>query len=200
MRMTYAISRASRRLRSTTKSTVRFGDRSIPLEKGLEPRPRALGRAVDDEIGPQVLAIFERPNLRAFLDEEIERIVDRHVGDDVDLDLEFIDQFGKDIARQPVAIRVLLDVHEMIGRRNFQRMRYDPGAAMGRGPEPDDLRPERDRPVIAIVRQMMDGGSDRHGRARSRDGSPRPFTIRCAAQSARWLRSIACRMDCWVSN
>ena len=138
-----------------------------PIEKGLEPRPRALGRAVDDEIGPQVLAIFERPNLRAFLDEEIERIVDRHVGDDVDLDLEFIDQFGKDIARQPVAIRVLLDVHEMIGRRNFQRMRYDPGAAMGRGPEPNDLRPERDRPVIVIVRQVMDGGSDRHAGADS---------------------------------
>ena len=163
--MTYAISRASRRLRSTTKSTVRLGDRSIPLQKRLEPRSRALGRAVDDEIGPQVLAIFERPNLRAFLDEEIERIVDRHVGDDVDLDLQFVDQFGKDIARQPIAIRVLLDVHEMIGRRNFQRVRYDPRAAMGRGPEPDDLRPERDRPVIAIVRQMMDGGADGHAGA-----------------------------------
>ena len=136
-------------------------------QERLEPRSRALGRAVDDEIGPQVLAIFERPKLRAFLDEEIERIVDRHVGDDVDLDLQFVDQFGKDIARQPVAIRVLLDVHEMIGRRNFQRVRYDPGAAMGRGPEPDDLRPERDRPVIAIVRQMMDGGSDGHAGADS---------------------------------
>src|SRR5208282_5766417 len=56
-----------------------------------------------------------------------------------------------DIARQPVAVRILLDVHEMIGRRNFQRVRYDPRAAMGRGPESNDLRPERDRPVIAIV-------------------------------------------------
>ena len=120
-------------MRSTTKSTVRFGDRSIPLKKVFEPRTRALGRAVDDEIGPQVLAIVERPNLRALLDEEIERIVDRHVGDDVDLDLQFVDQFGKDIAGQPVAVRVLLDVYEMLGRRDFQRMRYDPRAAVGRG-------------------------------------------------------------------
>ena len=61
---------ARRRLRSTTKSTVRLGDRSIPFEKRRQPRPRRFGRAIDDEIGPQVLAIFERPHLRALLDEE----------------------------------------------------------------------------------------------------------------------------------
>ena len=134
-----------------------------PVEKGLEPRPGGLGRAVDDEIGPQVLAVFERPDLRAFLDEEIERIVDRHVGDDVDLDLQFVDQLGEDVARQPVAVRVLLEVHEMIGGRHFQRMRDDPRAAVRRGPQADDLRPQRHRPVVFVMRQMMDGGSDRHG-------------------------------------
>ena len=121
-----------------------------------------LGRAIDDEIGPQVLAIFERPNLRAFLDEEIEGIIDRHVGDDVDLDLELVDQLGKDIARQPIAVGVLLDVHEMVGRRDFQRVRYDPRAAVGRGAQPNDLRPERDGAIVSVMRQMMDGGSDGH--------------------------------------
>src|ERR1700677_1352263 len=34
---------------------------------------------------------------------------------------------------------------------------------MGRGPEPDDLRAERDRAIVFVVREVMDRGSDRHG-------------------------------------
>ena len=86
-----------------------------PAQEGLKPGSSGLGRAVDDEIGPEVLGIFERPGLRALLDEEIERIVDRHVGDDVDLDLQFVDEFREDVAREPVAVRILLMVHEMVG-------------------------------------------------------------------------------------
>ena len=121
------------------------------------------GRAVDDEIGLEVLGIFERPGLRALLDEEIERIVDRHVGDDVDLDLQLVDELRKDVAREPVAVRILLMVHEMVGGRHLQRVRDDPGAAVGRGPEPDDLRAERNRAIVFVVREVMDRGSDRHG-------------------------------------
>ena len=134
-----------------------------PVQKRLEARPDGLRRAIDDKVGPQVLAIFERPDLRALFDEEIERVVDRHVGDDVDFDLQFVDEVGKDVAGEPVAVRILLVVHEMAGGRHFQRMRDDPGPAVGRGPQPDDLRPQRDRPVIDVMRQVMDGGSDRHG-------------------------------------
>ena len=107
--------------------------------------------------------IFERPGLRALLDEEIERIVDRHVGDDVDFDLQFVDKFREDVAREPVAVRILLMVHEMLGGRNLQRVRDDPGAAVGRGPEPDDLRAERHRAIVFVVCEVMDRGSDRHG-------------------------------------
>ena len=134
-----------------------------PAQEGLKPRSGVLGGAVDDEIGPQVLRVFERPSLRVLLDEEVERIVDRHVGDDVDLDLQFVDEFREDVAREPIAVWILLMVHEMVGGRDLQRVRYDAGTAVGRGPEPDDLRAERDRPVIFVVRQMMNGGSDRHG-------------------------------------
>ena len=136
-----------------------------PVEKGLQPRSGWFGSAVDDEIGPQVLAIFERPGFRAFLDEEVERIVDRHVGDDVDLDPQLVDQLREDVARQPVAVRVLLKVHEMIGRRHFQRMRNDPRAAVRGGAEANDLRAQRHRPVVFVMRQVMDGGADRHGPA-----------------------------------
>ena len=122
-----------------------------------------LGRAVDDEIGPEVLGIFERPLFRALLDEEIERVVDRHVGDDVDLDLELRRQFGKHIAREPIAVRILLVVHEMVGRGDLQRVRDDPGAAVRRGPEPDNLRAKGHRAVVFVMREVMNGGSDRHG-------------------------------------
>jgi len=132
------------------------------VEKRLQPRAGGLGRAVDHEVGPEILAIFERPDFRAFLDEEIERIVDRHVRDDVDLDLQFVDEFREDIARQAVAVRVLLDVHEMLGGRDFQRMRDHAGAAVRRGSKPDDLRAQRDRPVVSIVRQVVDGGLNGH--------------------------------------
>ena len=110
------------------------------VEKRLQPRTRVLGRAVDDEVGPEILAIVERPDFRALFNEEVERIVDRHVGDDVDLDLQFVDEFREDVARQPVAVGILLDVDEMLGGRDFQRMRDDAGAAVRRGSKPDDLR------------------------------------------------------------
>ena len=45
---------------------------------------------------------------------------------------------------------------------------------MGRGPEPDDLRAERHRAVVFIVREVMDSGSDRHGR-RGLVRGQRPF-------------------------
>ena len=85
------------------------------VEPSLQPRSRRVGRSVDDQVRPQVLSVLERPDFRAFFDEEIEGIVDRHVGDDVDLDPQFVDQIRKSVAREPVAVRVLLKVHEMIG-------------------------------------------------------------------------------------
>ncbi len=130
------------------------------VEKGLKAGAGRLGRPVDDEVGLEVLAVVERPVLGRLLDEEVERIVDRHVGDDVHLDLELGHEFRKDVAGEPVAVRVLLVVHEMPGRRHLQRMRDDAGAAVGRRTEPDDLGTQRHRPVVSVVRQVMDRGAD----------------------------------------
>ena len=142
------------------------------VEESLKKGTGRLRRPVDDEVRPQVLAIVERPVLGVLLDEEVERIIHGHVGDDVDLDLELGDEFRKDVAGEPIAVRVLLVVHEMPGRRHFERMGDDAGAAVRRGAEPDDLRTERNGPVIFVMRQVMDCGSDRHGRARPPQISP----------------------------
>ncbi len=163
------------------------------IEKRLQVRTRRLGRTVDDEVGPQILAIFERPDLSAFLDEEVERIIDRHVGDDVDLDLQFVDQLREDVARQPVAVGILLDVDEMLGGRDFQRMRDYARPALRRRPEPDDLRAQRDRPVVFIVRQVMDCGLNGHRGAGRVFVTIEPFTVCCDAQS----RAPSLPQLCW---
>ncbi len=69
---------------------------------------------VDGQIFPQLLRIIERPLGRLFLNEEIERIVNRHIGDKIDLDLKFRRRLGKNETGEIIAVRVLLKVHEMI--------------------------------------------------------------------------------------
>jgi hypothetical protein len=84
------------------------------IQKTLEQRSRRFGLAVDGEVRGDVIRILERPMLGRILDEEIEGIVDRHVGDEADLDLQLLDRLRKDETRQPVAVRVLLVVHEVL--------------------------------------------------------------------------------------
>ena len=125
------------------------------------------GFAVDRQIFGQFGRVVERPGFRGFIDEEVERVVDGHVRDEVDLDLEFAHGFGKHEAGQPVAIGVLLVIHEMPARADLERMRYHAGAAVRCGPEADDLRAQRHRPVVLVMRQVIDACVDRHVCARS---------------------------------
>ena len=89
------------------------------VEKSLKKGTGRLRRPVNDEVRPQILAIVERPALGALLDEKIEGIIHRHVGDDVHLDLELGDELRKDVSGEPVAVGVLLVVHEMPARRHL---------------------------------------------------------------------------------
>ncbi len=96
--------------------------------------------AVDLKIFTKFRRIVEGPFLRALLDEEIEGIVDGHVGDQIHFDLEFAHRFGKHEAGQPVAVGVLLVIDEVSFGRNLQRVRQDPGAAVWGRPQADNLR------------------------------------------------------------
>ena len=70
---------------------------------------------------------------------------------------------GEDVAREVVSLRILLPVDEMLGRRDLQRIGNDARAAMGRGPQPDDLWSERHEPVVAIVRDVIECDMYGHG-------------------------------------
>ena len=56
------------------------------------------------------------------LDKEVERIDYAHVGEEVDLDAKFVRLFRENVTSNPVALRVLLPVHKMLGRRDLQRI------------------------------------------------------------------------------
>ena len=77
-------------------------------------------RAVRRQIAHEVFVVGEREVLRVRVDEEVERIDDRHVGGQIDLDGELHRPLGKYQPGQPVAVRILLPVDEMVRRRDLQ--------------------------------------------------------------------------------
>ena len=127
------------------------------LDEVRYQRAGRLGRQIGGEVEAQVVGINEREILRISLDEEIERIDDRQVGGQVDLDPELLGLFRKHQPRQPVAVRVLLPVDEMLARPHVQGIARNLGPAMRRGAQADHLRSEADRPVVAVGGDVVQG-------------------------------------------
>ncbi|MNH95825.1 hypothetical protein D3C73_484780 [compost metagenome] len=125
-------------------------------------RAGRLGDHVDREVLDQVFRIFERPSGGLFLDEKIEGVVDRHVGDKIDLDLEFRYRVRENEPREIVAVGILLQVYKMVFRRDLQRMRQHFRARMGGGFQADDLGSEADGLVVFVMGEMIDACLDRH--------------------------------------
>ena len=142
---------------------MRVVSRDRPATNCLEQRPERFGDEIGGKLRLQFLGIGERKFLGIGLDEEVERIDDREFGGQIDLDAELVGLLRKDEARQPIAVRVLLPVHEMLGRRHLQRIARHLRAAMRRGPQPDGLRPERDRTIVTIARDVLQSDENRQG-------------------------------------
>ncbi len=120
-----------------------------------ELRPGLDGRQIRREFGLEVSAIGERKTVGIGLDEEIERVDHGHLRREIDLDLQLGGLFRKDIARQPVALRVLLPVHEMVRWQDLERIAQDRGTRVRRRAQADGLRAEVDRSVVFVVRDVM---------------------------------------------
>ena len=106
--------------------------------------------------------VGERESLRVRLEEEVERIEHRHLGDQVHLDAQLVGLLREHEPREVVSLRVLLPVDEVLGRRDLQRIGQDARAAMRRRPQADDLWPERHEPVVAIVRDVIERDVNGH--------------------------------------
>src|SRR5215471_6052699 len=151
------------------------GDRG---EERRQPRADRLGIEIRRKLLGELGGIGERESFREGFDEEIERIYHRHVGDEIDRNGEFASLLWKDEACEPVSIRILLPVHEVLRRRDFERVAFDPRAAMGGRAQPNDLRREADRPVVAVPCDVVEAGEDRH-------------TLSCYTKTAFILRDFA---------
>ena len=131
-------------------------------EEFLQQRPGRLRRHERREVLAQRLREFERERLGIGFDEEVERIDHLHVGDEVDRELEFLGAVREDVAGDPVAVRVLLPVHEMVGRQHFERIALDRRAAVRSRAQPDDLRAEAHRLVVTVAGDVMEADEERH--------------------------------------
>ncbi len=87
--------------------------------------PKLAGAQVRLEVAPQRGRVDEREVLGLLLEEEVERVDDRHVGDEVDLEHQLGRVLRKDEARLVVAERILLPVEEVRLRLHAERVGDD---------------------------------------------------------------------------
>ena len=132
-------------------------------EEVVEARRAGVRQEIGAKLGVHLVRVCEGERLRVLLHEEVERVDHRHVGREVDLDAQLGRLLGEDDAREPVPVRVLLPVHEVVRGRDLEGVARDLGARVGRGTQPDRLRPQRDGTVGGVRRQVVEGGDDRHG-------------------------------------
>ena len=92
---------------------------------------------------------------RARLQEEVERVDARDVGDQVDLNAKLGRRLLEDQPRQEVALRILLPVNEVLGRRDLQRIAGHRRARVGGWAEPHHLRTQIHRTVVPVVGHMV---------------------------------------------
>ena len=133
--------------------------------------------------------VRERELLRVRFEEEIERVEHRHLRDQIHLDQELAGRFRENEPGEVVGLRILLPVDEVLLRRDAERVAQDAGAAVRRGPQPDDLRPERDGPVVAVVRPVVEGDVNGHASAKSRASSRPEWGV------DRWIHWLRWSMD-----
>src|SRR4030095_10288174 len=91
------------------------------------------------EILPQRGVVREWELLRRRLEEEVERIEDGQLGNQVDLDTQLARLLGKHHTRQVIAVGILLPVDEMRRRPHAERVAEDRCPGVRRRTQPDNV-------------------------------------------------------------
>ncbi len=123
-------------------------------ETVAEPRTGREPLEVRRELLVQPGLVRERKRFGRRFEKEVERIEDRQLGGQVDVDQQLSRLVGEHESREVVAVGVLLPVDEVSLRRDLQRVAQDRRAAVRRGPQPDDVGRERDEPIVAVAGPM----------------------------------------------
>ena len=137
------------------------------LNEGIEQRALCIDIEISGEIGRDLRCICERPILCIILNEEVERIDHDEVGDQVNRNRKLVGPLRKNQPCQPVAVRILLPVDEVVFGRDAQRIVVDRSPAVRCGPQTYYLGTEQDRLVVTIARLMVQrrlnhGGQSQH--------------------------------------
>ena len=135
-------------------------DRRVRLARNLlqisrKQRPGLDGLKIRRKLGLQAIGILEWKTKGVRLDKEVKGVDDNHLGREIDFDFQFGRLLRKDVARQPIALRVLLPVHKMVRRANLERIAQDGRARMRRRAQANGLRAEVDRSVVFVVRDVV---------------------------------------------
>ena len=133
------------------------------VDEGLEARRQRHLRQIGHEVARHVARVVERVLLGLGLEEEVERVVDRHLGHQVDGDLEFGGRLREHQPRQVVGEGVLLPVDEVLRRLHAQRIRHDVRTAVRRRAQAHHLWRQTDAAVVAVVRDVVQRDMDGHG-------------------------------------
>ncbi len=129
---------------------------------GRQQRRRRLDLQVGRQLDLLGLVVGEREGLRVRLEEEVEGVVDRHLGHQVHGDGELGRLLGEDQAREVVGERVLLPVDEVVGGLDAQRIRQHRRAAVRRRAQPHDLRAQANWAVVFVAGDVLEGDVDAH--------------------------------------
>ncbi len=115
------------------------------------------------------LQLMELPGLIAkgnlfggSLEKEIERVVDGHLCNQIDLDAELAHAIGKREPRDVVALWILLPVDEVLVRCDALRIREDARAAVRRWAQAHQLRRQHDGAIVLIMCDVTQGDVNAH--------------------------------------
>ncbi len=132
------------------------------VEPLREQRAGGLLLAIRRELGGELGGVVEREVLGPVLDEEVERVDDGHVGNQIDRHRQRLRLLGKDQPRDVVPVGVLLPVDEVRLGLDAQGVAVDRRAAMRRRAQPHLVRREAHRPVEGVPGPVVEGDADGH--------------------------------------
>ena len=137
------------------------------VEPGLQQRPRRLGLQVGLKFFFQGRVIGEGQFLGIGFQKEVKGVLHRHVGDQIDRDLELLDRVRIDDAGLVIAVGVLLPIDEIALGLDLERIAEDRCAGVRGRAQADHLRAHLDLAVVDVGGPVVQGDMNAHGRDRT---------------------------------
>ena len=151
------------------------------------------------EFLPQRGVVGEGENARAFLEEKIERVVDRHFRDQIHLDGELAHLLRKDEPRVPVGKGILLPVDEMLPAGHALGVAENVRPAMRCRAQAHDMRRVSDRAIVAVGGAVVERDVDGHQNDEGRMTKDEPARVMGVVRGSGFVISAPTICCCCIS-